>query len=444
MISYGIQMLEMQIQERTPRILYIGDNRSSPGIMYHQALRKCGYNIFHVGNGAKGFDTDNLYKRPYVIKNEIGPAQVQIIEFKLTSLLDIVGYDFDAIVHVQNWLYFTDMETSPLPFYFYCTEIAYPRVPRCAWYVLYPTEAIGKFLKRDCTWVKGYSYHPHSVMITDGLSVKYPSIKRTIQSSFCGELYSLPLYQPRREIIKYLQENSDIFEAHYEGPRDKESKRAIEGGRGRLQAVQYCNLMLKTRCAFNVPSIGGANFRDIEAPASGSMLVTISTPDHYLMGFEDGINCKFYTSKEEALDIIQGDWDPEIAKAGWDLIMHGRIWYQHQNTNIVHLFKYRGIKIEKEKTTLKFWVADNFKINEMINQLKPDLITKYNRKDSELTLYPVDDDKIANIIQKLGFIEWRVYGHTIYHRIKELGILMKNTAAVQIPKQVEEQLERLK
>lgn len=442
-------MLDLKITPKRPRILYIGNADSNPGVLYLQALVQSGYDVFHVGNNSTTFNTTGLPRKPFFVKTQVGPAQVQICEFSLKSLLDMVGYDWDAIVHVQNWIYFTDTELSPIPYYFYCTEIAYPRVPRCAWHVLAATDVIKRVLKLNCRWVKTFIYHPHSVPLIQGTTIKYPRLKKTIKGSFAGELYSLPLYRDRRETVKFVQEKVEGFEAHYLGQlvKGQEKKgRLPESGKGKLDAIKYTNLLLKTRCALNVPTVGGTNFRDLEALSMGAMLVTMGTPDLYLMGIEDGINCRIFKNKEEAVEIIDNDWEPEIARKGWETVFFGRKWWQQKDLKTIQQFKYLGF-IEHEdssKNYMKFWVQDKIPSLEQLKQLKNDgTVLRYKRTDRILKIVPKSAIMIEPILLKLGFIEWHVQGHTVFHRMKELALYMNRTAGILIPGEIDQILTKL-
>lgn len=430
-------MLELEIKKAPPRVLYIGSANSNPGIYYYQGLIDAGYRVYHVGdNSPQGFNTTNLPSKPYSIKTEVGSAQVRIKEFSLKSLLDIIGYDFDVIIHVQNWLYFTDHERSPIPYYFYCTEVAYPRVPRCAWHILSATEVIKKMNIRDCTWASSFLYHPHSIPVVRGRPLKYPKLKRTIKASFAGEMYSLPLYRPRRKIIKYLEKEVDGFESHYLGPRNEKGERPIEAGKGKLAMIQYTNLLLKSKCILNIPSIGGTNFRDVEALSTGGMLVTIETPDLLLMGIEDGVNCRTFKTKEEAKQIIENEYDPKIAKAGWELAHFGRNWWQHRNIDIAKVFRYKQYHEFEDPTKnyMEFLLRVKLDVEEKIKSMQNDgIITSYNITKEKLIVVPKTAVMIEPILQNLGMIEWHVDGHLIYHRLRELATYIYRNNGIKIP-----------
>lgn len=443
-------MLDISINPRPPRILYIGNADSNPGISYLNGLIDAGFNVFHVGkNSQNGFELKNLPEKPKYAQSTVGGAQVKIIEFALTSLLDIVGYDFDAIFHVQNWYYPTEKTLSPIPYFFYCTEIAYPEIPRSAWYVLSATNALKKIIKEECPWIKSFLYHPHSVPIRKGVPLKYPSFKRPIQSSFAGELYSLPLYNMRRDIVQTLEKENPDFETHYDGPRDpKTNERKPEKGRGHLNAVHYFNLLLKSKYVLNVPCVGGANFRDVEALSTGSTLVTIETPDLLLMGIEDQINCRTYSTKQEALEIIQSPWDEKIAREGWKTIFFGRKWWQQQSLGIAINFRYKGYKeyTDESKNHLAFYLKeDKYNVINIVKKLKEEgIIQKYKYSKTSLKITPKTADMEELILQRLGFVEWSIDGHTIYHRIKELSIYMNRSNGIRMPPNIDLILEEIK
>ena len=443
-------MLEFDVEKKPPRILYIGSGQSNPGLFYLQGLSDAGYNIYHVGENSRFFNTVNLPKKPYMVSTQTGNNHVMIREFSLKSLLDIVGYDFDAIIHVQDWLYFNDLEKSPIPYYFYCTEIGYPRVPKCAWYVLCATEQILKICKANVNWAKSFIYHPHSVPIIRGRKLKYPSLKKTIQGSFAGELYSLQLYKQRREIIKYLEKNVDGFETHYLGPHKGQGvERDIESGKGILKPIKYINLLLKSKCGVNVPTVGGSNFRDIEVLTNGAMLVTMETPDLLKMGLEDGINCRTFKTKEEAAKIIQGEYNEDIAEKGWELVYYGRKWWQHHNLDVARLFRYKGYHQYKDssKNYMEFkLIGDNLlKIPEHLEKLQSgNIVESFTIKDELIKIKPKTADKIELILQDLGMIEWSIDGHTIYHRVKELAVYMNRNDGILIPDNILEIVDTIK
>ena len=150
-------MLDLEIKKREIQVLFIGDGESNPGAIYLHGLKECGYNIFHVGKGSKDFDISKIYSKPIMIENDIGTSNVKIKCFKLESLLDILKYKFDLIIHIQDWSF--PEGTTSIPYFYYCTEIAYPRVPDPAWYVLCSTDAIKRTVKRDYPRLKGIIYH---------------------------------------------------------------------------------------------------------------------------------------------------------------------------------------------------------------------------------------------------------------------------------------------
>lgn len=441
-------MLELDIKELPPRILYIGNANSNPGVYYLQGLIDAGYRVYHVGvNSKSGFELSNIPERPYNIVTEVGPAQVNIREFSLKSLLDIVGHEWDAIVHVQNWLYFTDYELSPIPYYFYCTEVAYPRIPRCAWYVLSATHTIKKQNKRNSNWIRSYLYHPHSIPIIRGKQIKYPKLKRTILGSFAGELYSLPLYKTRREIVKNV-EKLDGFETHYLGPKlSRDGERKPESGKGKLKAIPYSNLLLKSKSILNVPSVGGANFRDLEGPALGAMLVTIETPDLLLMGFEDGVNCRTYKTSEEAMKIIESEYDVEIAKKGWELIHFGRDWWQHNNFDVAKIFRYKGYQEfeDPSQNYMNFKLLGELKFNHVLEALLLEgIINSYDHINDSLKIIPKTAIMIEPILKRLGLVEWHTDGHLIFHRLKELATYMYRNNGIKIPDHLLGIIEKIK
>jgi len=443
------QILTIKVPPRPARILYIGSGTTTPGITYLHALQDAGFNIYHVGEGSRQFDITHIPKKPFIVRTPTGNAHVMIRNLPLKALLDMIGYEFDLIFHVQDWTYFTDMERSPIPYFFYCTEIAYTFIHKSVWVVLAATEAIKQIVMQEAPQLQGFVYHPHSVLMGHE-EVKFPDMKtRTNSVFFAGEVYRLgELYEERRKVIKFIEDVKDAS-IHYLAPPGKnpQEMRKAEKGIGLLNSKQYTDFLLESKIGINIPTIGGANFRDVEVPATGAMLVTRRTPDMDMMGFEDYVNCRFYDTPDEAREIILNGYDPEIAKAGWELVVRGRRWFKHQNP----YFLYRGTKANKDQTQESIFelpkelfeslkpVLENLKNEKIINDFRYlDSITKLCLDFNSIDF----DTNLQKVFQTLGFTEWAQAGHTIYHRIKELATLWNNMLGINIPKKVFENIPK--
>jgi hypothetical protein len=86
-------------------------------------------------------------------------------------------------------------------------------------------------------------------------------------------------------------------------------------------AEKYIELLTSSIYALNIPTILGANFRDLEGPACGCILITKRTPDHDLMGFEDGKTCYYYDDPSEIPKILEKPYNPNIALMGALLVL---------------------------------------------------------------------------------------------------------------------------
>jgi hypothetical protein len=324
--------IDIEIKSRPPRILLIGDNMWNPCRAYARAFRQWGYNVFHVGRGAPDIDLAHLPNRNMQYNGPFGRHQTQVRIFKLKSLLDCIGLDFDLIFHIQDWT--LPSGTSPVPYFFYCTEAMLPVCPQPTTFALGATDAMKRIIRRDYPNIRTLGYLPHCVPGVMPKNAVFPENPRPIKASFAGEIYALyEAYAQRRKIVQTLKQDMPGFEGHWLGESFDEKNRIIppdqrrvEAGQGRLGPDPYVKLLMNSKVGLNIPTAAGANFRDVEVPSLGAMLVTLQTPDHYLMGFRDGINCRFFDGTPEDAIAKCNNYSEEIARKGWELVVKGYQW----------------------------------------------------------------------------------------------------------------------
>jgi hypothetical protein len=430
----------------------MGSALSNPGKYYLDALKDSGYYIFHVGEGSKDFDTQHLPRQQTIVSNPQGkPVTTMIRKMNLRSLLDLIGYNFDVLFHVQDWTYFIDHERSPIPYFFYCTEISYTYVPKNVWVALAATDAIKKEILDAFPTIGGVIHHGHSVPVIKAQSI-FPKKERKYLVSFAGEIYRLgELYKERQDVVKYIKEHVKDAQLHWlEKPKGINSEsgneaRGIESGKGLLNAKQYTELLANSKIGINIPTIGGMNFRELEVPVAGAMLLSRRTIDSDIMGFEDRYNCRQFDTPEEAANIINKEYSEEIAYHGWELIINGRNWWK---SNLLNFLYKEKIVNDDKSISLYYEYPENYfpKIEERLNDLKTNLqILDYKNLEAQrvFEVKILSEDKIDNIMATLGFTQWTVEGHTIYHRIKELSVIFQQFAGINIPKKVFENVPRL-
>jgi len=448
--------LELQFNKRNPVILYIGSGLTNPGATYLKAFRESGFHLFHVGEGSQEYPLQALPQEVSVEENAYGRTHVRIRRLNLIQLLELLKVPFDAIFHVQDWTDFDDWEQSPIPYFYFCTEMAQPYVPRPAQFILCATNNIMKYVKEKYPGKKGYVYHPYSIPFNKGGKFVYPDTKRDISCSFAGELYKLgPIYQDRQDVIHYVKEKVKDAELHYLAPPNPEkpnAQRKVASGMGLLNADNYRSLLMSSKIGINVPTRGGFNFRDLEIPATGGMLLTHRTTDLDEMGFQDGVNCRYYDTKEEAVEILLNrDLDAEnkrIAEQGWELIFKGRSWWRDSVDNrfkeIVPYNEHCDYLVIDLNAELTDKVIETFKSKLLeIPLVKPhfehaDFV--YNKDCLEIQIpiqKEIPQENLEKILQAMGFVQYTTEGHTIAHRIKAISMIMNRYVGVNIPAQVE-------
>ena len=505
----------LPLRGRKPRMLFIGNCTQTPAVWYLEPFRQF-FDVYHVGIGSRDFDISNIPTQIKINTNELGRTSIRERVFSIKSLFDIIGTNFDVIFHVQDYTYFTDNEKSPIPYIFLCTEAVYPRAPRCAWVVLAQVEMIKNLVRKDWMNCPNLMYSPYAIPVES--PVKFPDFKREFEVSFTGELYSLPIYQDRREVVKFIHEKCmelkipsqfhylfpadfsvfteftfdkiqrgytihitpdlPLFLPEESGPilsvdktklgvmdevllillknqqaqikfksktTDKKlelidqkiaeiekhkqgSARQPESGKGVLGPTKYTDLLQSSKIALNVPTPAGCNFRDIEACLSGAMLLTLHTTDMDLLGFEDEVNCRYYSSKEEALEIIQKGFDPEIAMRGWDLVVHGREFWKHARGHI------GNVRFKQEEKSMIVRIRKNlpdFKGEPIMNALKStNAITDFKIEGNDYVLTLPSEQQIQMVMQSFGLENWSVGGLTLGQRLYDFMQIIKQFANI--------------
>ena len=67
----------------------------------------------------------------------------------------------------------------------------------------------------------------------------------------------------------------------------------------------------------------------------------------------------------------------------------------------------------------------------------------YDRSGEVLKIYPKSAAHIEDILNRLGFVEWNIRGHTIYHRIDELAAYMQATHSIPRPPILDQILSKI-
>jgi len=314
------------------KVLLIGAFHTSPVNELPMILKMLGYEVFKCGPTNKNFDdlVDlNLISVPTKVKgfidNVFGCGRnlvSKIRELSLKSILSIIGKDFDFILHFQDWMFFNDIDKCSIPYIYVSSEFWYPWLPRIADHVFCQYQITKDVLDFHYPLVKKEIWYSG---VISGLIVNNPfEVNRNIKVSFAGGMHQFDeIYQNRRDVMFYLRDNLDgDFVGHWDKVVEKDDKPEPEEGEGRLTGLKYKTLLANSKIGINASS-GGANFRDLEVCGTGAMLLTNKTIDHERMGFKDNVNCRFYETKEEALEIINTISDKDIlriAKEGYNLV----------------------------------------------------------------------------------------------------------------------------
>lgn len=245
------------------------------------------------------------------------------------------------------------------------------------------------------------------------------------------------LIQQHLQQINYKTKNTeqkkkDLLQKYTEIEKHLKSyTRYPEAGKGLIGNVRYATVLQSTKVALNVPTPAGFNFRDIEICLAGAMLLTKHTTDHDLLGFEDGINCRYYSTKEEALEIIKHGYDPEIAAKGWDLVTHGRSFWKHQRGHIGNVI----ISTVNDIITVQMRkYLPEFKELDILNGLKgADAIIDFKSENNRISFNISNPKTLDMCLQAFGLQQWTVDGLTIGHRIYNLFTIFEKFANIPKP-----------
>ena len=333
------------VEPRGPNILLIGWVGHPAESFYHW-FKFHGCNVFWVGDHAADLDLQNIPSYP--VNRYPGPmGLIDISERRMSlhSILDLLrDFRFDLIFHVQDWTRFTDYEKSPIPYVYYHTEPFYPHgVPQCAWEVVCPNTTMieqtrsyfgNKYEYGLMPWCLRDDYRQIIVRNWARFAVNR---RRQLPLSFAGAADGVSLYQFRLATLKYLVENlgSDFY-CKVTGFRKNENRKGnvptpmLEHNDGheklRLKAHAYLGMLSRSKFGLNIPTHYGTNFRDMEVPATGAILLTRDMPDLESMGFHDGENCAVYRTPEEAADIVRSGFDPNVAMRGQMNVLHNHTY----------------------------------------------------------------------------------------------------------------------
>jgi len=329
-------MFELRIPKKPLNILLIGEKTTycATTQVYYDLFLNAGCNVTWIGKGAPDLDFTGIPMKQIVFNGLMGSYPVIYREFKLQSILDLFPIKFDAIIQIQDHTYFTEEVASKIPFIYVLNQIHYPRVSNCVTMVLGASYNTMDQLKYYLTESIPIGYLPHALNpVFQDLD---KNTERSVLVSFSGELYNpASLYMGRRETVFFLRDQlKEVFSAHWMGP--PKAEREVEYGKGRLSQIDYRDLLLRSKFGLNCPTRSGFNFRDLEIPAAGAILLTKRNRDMEFLGFKHGLNCFFYDTKEEALEILQREpYNAEIAERGY--ILANQQIYQSRFNEIMNL-----------------------------------------------------------------------------------------------------------
>jgi len=318
------------------RILLIGWN-STHVRAYIQELIGAGHKVFWCGHQAheiKGlvgwFDMEKL---PAAASIHDGNS-VGYRPFKVESLLDMLGgwkMAWDVILHFDDWNIPSDFHKLHIPYIYYCSELFFPVVPGIADYVLTPSYAAMELLMKKYKNKYKFAVLPWAIRYEMLGQSPHFEKERDIPCSFAGKVHAYKFYEQRQQMLPALADLIPGFEGHWYRPAegleafDPGFKFKVERGKGQLDGLEYTNLLLNSKFGINFPTLLGPNFRDYEVPGCGAILLTLETQDHHLAGFEDGVNCYYFKTVEDVLEIVNERYDKDLAVRAWE-------WIQQENT----------------------------------------------------------------------------------------------------------------
>lgn len=313
-IEPQIPMFEYEIPELKRTILLIGDPTEYCSTVqeFYRIFKQIGYNVIWIGSSDEtNYLTLNFHLLDWKKGEQSGIMGTYPIRFKeisLASVLDQLHQHIDVIVHFQNNLYFTETTPSKIPYIYICTELQLPRVPELASLVLSATR---NGMKHLTYYTKGsipVGYLPHALSSLYFSTMPDYTINRNYICSFSGELYNPAcIYYDRIEIMHFIKDSilPKIFgNFNWMSPIHQGGVRYIEQGMGRVSQQQYKEILYKSKIGINCPTKAGFQFRDLEIPACGAILLTKKTQDLVDLGFKHKKNCLFYTTKENCLELL--------------------------------------------------------------------------------------------------------------------------------------------
>jgi len=108
-----------------------------------------------------------------------------------------------------------------------------------------------------------------------------------------------------------------------------------------VTGMKYVEAVLDAKIQFNKGLNGDINYRNWETIGLGTCLLTEYDPEMEALGFQHDVNCLFYRTVDEAVDLAKlyttnGEWK-RVAKAGYELSKQ-HTYVRRMNTLIHHLF----------------------------------------------------------------------------------------------------------
>jgi hypothetical protein len=205
-----------------------------------------------------------------------------------------------------------------------------------------------------------------------------------------------------------------------------------------MDAQQYLINLHQCVVALNIPSIDGTNFRDIEAIASGAILLTKRHPNMLRIGLIDGITCRQFSSKEEALQIIQyyekHGYDADLAKNAWQLLFGQREGYINTekpywriksllNNEAGELTKIELLSYPEHIAELKALLAE-YKTKQVIQKWK---FTPYETGSAgfEITLVFPSETNVITFLSAEKFTLRKWPAHTVQQRVTDILDLIR-------------------
>jgi hypothetical protein len=108
-----------------------------------------------------------------------------------------------------------------------------------------------------------------------------------------------------------------------------------------VTGLKYVEAVLDAKIQFNKGLNGDINYRNWETIGLGTCLLTEYDPEMEALGFQHDVNCLFYRTLDEAVDLVKlytssGEWE-RVARGGY-LLSKQHTYTQRVETLIHHLF----------------------------------------------------------------------------------------------------------